>query len=99
MTRRSEVLDAVEPEPIVHMAPSMMEQLDAKPGDIVTVRSRRGEIDIRVRADGGVQNGMIFIPFCYAEAAVNLLTNDALDPFGKIAEVKFCAVSVERKSA
>ncbi|MAZ02627.1 MAG: formate dehydrogenase subunit alpha [Sneathiella sp.] len=99
MTRRSEVLDAVEPEPIVHMAPGMMEQLDAKPGDIVTVRSRRGEIDIRVRADGGVQNGMIFIPFCYAEAAVNLLTNDALDPFGKIAEVKFCAVNVERKSA
>ncbi|WP_339714391.1 formate dehydrogenase subunit alpha, partial [uncultured Sneathiella sp.] len=68
MTRRSEVLDAVEPEPIVHMAPGMMEQLNAKPGDIVTVRSRRGEIDIRVRADGGVQNGMVFIPFCYAEA-------------------------------
>ena len=99
MTRRSEVLDAVEPEPIVHMAPGMMEQLNAKPGDIVTVRSRRGEIDIRVRADGGVQNGMVFIPFCYAEAAVNLLTNDALDPFGKIAEVKFCAVNVERKFA
>ncbi|MCC3306540.1 formate dehydrogenase subunit alpha [Sneathiella sp. HT1-7] len=99
MTRRASVLDAVEPEPIVHMPPAMMEQLAAGPGDIVTVRSRRGEIDIRVRADGAVQNGMIFIPFCYAEAAVNLLTNDALDPFGKIAEVKFCAVSVKRKSA
>jgi formate dehydrogenase major subunit len=99
MTRRASVLDAVEPEPIVHMPPAMMEQLETNPGDIVTVRSRRGEIDIRVRADGAVQNGMIFIPFCYAEAAVNLLTNDALDPFGKIAEVKFCAVNVERKSA
>ncbi|WP_373086134.1 formate dehydrogenase subunit alpha [Sneathiella sp.] len=97
MTRRSEVLDAIEPEPIVHMAPGMMERLSVHPGDVVTVRSRRGEIDIRVRADGGVQNGMIFIPFCYAEAAVNLLTNDALDPFGKIAEVKFCAVHVEKK--
>ncbi len=99
MTRRSQVLDAVEPEPIVHMPPVMIEELGAKAGDLVTVRSRRGEIDIRVRADGAVQNGMIFIPFCYAEAAVNLLTNDALDPFGKIAEVKFCAVNVERKSA
>ncbi|MDF2365942.1 formate dehydrogenase subunit alpha [Sneathiella sp.] len=99
MTRRASVLDAVEPEPIVHMPPAMMEQLAARAGDLVTVRSRRGEIDIRVRADGAVQNGMIFIPFCYAEAAVNLLTNDALDPFGKIAEVKFCAVHVERKSA
>ncbi|WP_288901118.1 formate dehydrogenase subunit alpha [uncultured Sneathiella sp.] len=99
MTRRASVLDEIEPEPIVHMPPAMMEQLKARAGDLVTVRSRRGEIDIRVRADGAVQNGMIFIPFCYAEAAVNLLTNDALDPFGKIAEVKFCAVNVERKSA
>ncbi|MEH6527822.1 MAG: formate dehydrogenase subunit alpha [Sneathiella sp.] len=96
MTRRSEVLDAMEPEPIVHMPPGMMENLDVAPGDFVTVQSRRGEIDIKVRADGGVQNGMIFIPFCYAEAAANLLTNDALDPFGKIAEVKFCAVKVEK---
>ncbi|MEH6547269.1 MAG: molybdopterin-dependent oxidoreductase [Sneathiella sp.] len=96
MTRRSEVLDAIEPEPIVHMPPGMMENLDVAPGDFVTVQSRRGEIDIKVRADGGVQNGMIFIPFCYAEAAANLLTNDALDPFGKIAEVKFCAVKVEK---
>lgn len=98
MTRRSQVLDAVEPEPIVHMPPGMMEQLGAKPGDLVTVRSRRGEIDIKVRADGAVQSGMVFIPFCYAEAAANLLTNDALDPFGKIAEVKYCAVNVERKA-
>ncbi len=97
MTRRSEVLDAVEPEPIVHMPPGMMERMDVEPGDLVTVQSRRGKIDIKVRADGAVQNGMIFIPFCYAESAANLLTNDALDPFGKIAEVKFCAVQIEKK--
>jgi formate dehydrogenase major subunit len=39
---------------------------------------------------------MVFMPFCYAEAAVNLLTNPALDPFGKIPEFKFCAARVER---
>ena len=39
--------------------------------------------------------GLIFIPFCYAEAAANLLTNPALDPFGKIPEFKFCAAQVE----
>jgi len=98
MTRRSEVLDAIEPEPIVHMPPGMMESLNVLPGDLVTVQSRRGQLDIKVRADGGVQNGMIFIPFCYAEAAANLLTNDALDPFGKIAEVKYCAVNVQKKN-
>ncbi|NCF80411.1 MAG: hypothetical protein GWP74_02260, partial [Proteobacteria bacterium] len=45
--------------------------------------------------DGGVPEGMVFIPFCYAEAAANVLTNPALDPFGKIPEFKFCAAKVE----
>ncbi len=99
MTRRSEVLDAVEPEPIVHMPPAMLEDLDIQAGDLVTVRSRRGSINIRARSDGAIQKGMIFIPFCFAEAAANVLTNDALDPFGKIAEVKYCAVQVEKAQA
>jgi formate dehydrogenase major subunit len=47
-----------------------------------------------VRADPEVPVGMVFMPFCYAEAAVNLLTNPALDPAGKIPEFKFCAVRV-----
>jgi formate dehydrogenase major subunit len=37
---------------------------------------------------------MVFMPFCYAEAAANLLTNPALDPFGLIPEFKFCAARV-----
>ncbi|MBT4044818.1 MAG: hypothetical protein HOF11_15055, partial [Rhodospirillaceae bacterium] len=51
-------------------------------------------IQLRTRADAGVQQGTVFIPFCFAEAAANLLTNAALDPDGKIAEVKFCAVRI-----
>ncbi|MEP4190206.1 MAG: molybdopterin-dependent oxidoreductase, partial [Sneathiella sp.] len=96
MTRRSEVLDAVEPEPVVQMPPALFEELGIEPGDLVTVSSRRGSLNIKTRVDGAVQSGMVFIPFCYAEAAANILTNDALDPFGKIAEVKFCAVKVEK---
>jgi formate dehydrogenase major subunit len=38
---------------------------------------------------------MVFIPFCFAEAAANLLTNPQLDPMGKIPEFKFCACKVE----
>ena len=38
---------------------------------------------------------MVFIPFCYAEAAANILTNPQLDPFGKIPEFKYCAARVE----
>ena len=39
---------------------------------------------------------VIFIPFCYSEAAVNFLTNPALDPFGKIPELKFSAASLQK---
>jgi formate dehydrogenase major subunit len=40
--------------------------------------------------------GAVFIPFAYYEAAANLMTNAALDPFGKIPEFKYCAVAIER---
>ena len=95
ITRRATVLDALEPQAVAHLAPADIEALGLRPGDAVRVESRRGVLEIATRADAGVQHGTIFIPFCYAEAAANLLTNDALDPIGKIAETKFCAVKVE----
>jgi formate dehydrogenase major subunit len=95
MTRRATVLDNIEPEAMAHVAPSDLERWGLAAGQRIRVASRRGEIEITVRADSHVQPGMIFIPFCYAEAAANLLTNAALDPYGKIPEVKYCAVKVE----
>ena len=53
-------------------------------------------IELSARSDIGVPDGVIFIPFCYSEAAVNFLTNPALDPFGKIPELKFSAASLQR---
>ena len=64
------------------------------PGDAISVASRRGAVSLYARADGGTPRGTVFLPFCYYEAAANLLTNPALDPFGKIPEFKFCAVRV-----
>ena len=61
---------------------------------MIRLETRRGAIEVRVRADGDVPTGMAFMPFCYAEAAANLLTNPALDPAGKIPEFKFCAARV-----
>jgi formate dehydrogenase major subunit len=95
MTRRASVLDAVEPEPTVQMNPLDIARFGLSPGDMVRVASRRGTIDIKVRAEGGVAQGVVFIPFAYVEAAANLLTNPKLDPFGKIPEFKYCAVKVE----
>ncbi len=95
MTRRADNLDLLEPEAVAMMAPREMETMGFHPGDRIRVKTRRGEIEIKVRADRDVPQGMVFIPFCYAEAAANLLTNPALDPIGKIPEFKFCAAKVE----
>jgi formate dehydrogenase major subunit len=99
MTRRSGVLDAIEPEPVASIHPLDLAAIKAKPGDIVTVESRRGKISLFARMDEGTPRGAIFIPFCYYEAAANLLTNPVLDPFGKIPEFKYCAVRLTRGGA
>jgi formate dehydrogenase major subunit len=96
MTRRASVLDALEPRAVVSMHPLDLDAIGALPGDVVTVASRRGEIALAARADDGTPRGSVFIPFAFYEAAANLLTNPALDPFGKIAELKYCAVSVRK---
>ena len=95
ITRRASVLDSLEPEAVAHMAPADLERLGLSPGARVRLTSRRGAIELIARSDVGVHAGGVFVPFCFAEAAANLLTNDALDPYGKIAEVKYCAVKVE----
>jgi formate dehydrogenase major subunit len=94
MTRRSGALDAIEPEPVASLHPLDLEKVKVKPGEVLTVESRRGKISLYARADAGTPRGAVFIPFCYYEAAANLLTNPALDPFGKIPEFKYCAVKV-----
>jgi formate dehydrogenase major subunit len=94
MTRRATVLDAIEPVPVVSMHPEELERLGAEPGGTIRLRSRRGEITAYARADRGLSPGQVFLPFCYHEAAANLLTHDFLDPIAKIPEFKFCAVQV-----
>ncbi len=95
MTRRAQVLDALEPEAVASLSPGDLKDLGVTPGDLVRIRTRRGAIELKTRADGAVPDGMVFVPFCYAEAAANVLTNPALDPFGKIPEFKYCAARVE----
>ena len=95
MTRRSAVLDAVEPEANCSLHPKSLRKLGVSPGEMLRLSTRRGSIEIMARADRNVAEDMVFLPFAYVEAAANLLTNAALDPFGKIPEFKFCAVKVE----
>ena len=94
MTRRASVLDAIEPDPTALVHPLDLVAIGAKPGDVITITSRRGTVTLSARSDDSSPQGAIFVPFCYYEAAINKLTNPALDPFAKIPEFKYCAVRV-----
>ena len=95
MTRRASVLDALEPEAHVSLSPGDMHRMGIEAGAIVRVVTRRGAIELKARPDLAIAPGMVFIPFCYVEAAANILTNPQLDPMGKIPEFKYCAARVE----
>jgi len=96
MTRRTEILNQLEPIPVVSIHPHDLESLSAQGGNQIKISSRRGEIVVTARSDPDMQRGTVFMAFCYKEAAANLITNEALDPFGKIPELKYCAVNLER---
>ena len=95
MTRRATVLDAVEPEANCSLHPSTLRKMGLEPGDFVRLTTKRGSIEIMARADRAVSPDMVFLPFAYVEAAANILTNPAIDPYGKIPEFKYSAVRVE----
>ncbi|WP_299964813.1 formate dehydrogenase subunit alpha [uncultured Roseobacter sp.] len=96
MTRRSAVLDGLEPEANCSLHPSTLRKLGVAPGEHVQLTTKRGSISIMAREDRAVSPDMVFLPFAYVEAAANILTNPAVDPYGKIPEFKFSAVRVEK---
>ncbi|MFQ6551191.1 formate dehydrogenase subunit alpha [Aestuariibius insulae] len=95
MTRRASMLDALEPEANCSLHPRTLRKLGVEPGDLVRLTTRRGSIKVMARADRAVAEDNVFLPFAYVEASANLLTNPALDPYGKIPEFKYSAVRVE----
>ncbi|MEO0939279.1 MAG: formate dehydrogenase subunit alpha [Pseudomonadota bacterium] len=99
MTRRAKVLDAVEPEANCSLHPSTIRKLGIQAGDMVRLTTKRGSIEIMAREDRAVAPDMVFLPFAYVEAAANILTNPAVDPYGKIPEFKYSAVRVEAVQA
>jgi formate dehydrogenase major subunit len=96
MTRRSSVLDDLEPAAVATLNRQELVRIGAQAGDMIRIATRRGSIELLAREDAGVPVGVIFVPFCYSEAAVNQLTNPALDPVGKIPEFKFCAARIDQ---
>jgi formate dehydrogenase major subunit len=95
MTRRASRLAAIEPAPTASLSVAELARLGIAAGARIRLTTRRGTIELAARADDAVPAGAVFVPFAYAEAAANLLTNPALDPVAKIPEFKHCAVRVE----
>jgi len=96
MTRRSRTLDALVDHGHVEIHPEDAKQRGIADGDRIAVETRRGRIETEARLTERVPPGSIFVPFHFAEAAANVLTNDALDPVARIPEYKVCAARIER---
>ena len=96
MTRRSK-LDDIYPEALIEIHPDDAKNIGVASGEWVKVRSRRGEIEVKVLVTQRSQQGMVFLPFHFVEAAANILTLDARDPQAKIPDYKVCAVAVEKR--
>ena len=99
MTMRASILNSIEPEPYVHISKKDMKKNNLQQNDIVQLSTRRGKVDVKVRFDRMIPEGMVFMPFCFENAPVNLLTNQALDPDGKIPELKYCAAKINKVNA
>jgi len=96
MTMKSQGLNELAPECFVEISDKDADAYKIGDGDVLRISSRRGEIEARARISEQAVEGTVFIPFHYANAAANVLTNSALDPVAKIPEYKVCAVKLSR---
>jgi len=96
MTMKTDGLNERAPESFVEISRADAEHYDIKDGDYVTIASRRGAIKVRVAVSPKAVDGTVFIPFHFAKAAANKLTNAALDPISGIPEFKVCAVKIDK---
>ena len=96
MTGRCAGINDMAPIAEVEMNPADSSKIKVTNGELARISSRRGEIKARIKVTDRVQEGIVFIPFHYAEASANVLTVAALDPVAKIPEYKVCAVKVEK---
>ena len=99
MTMRSKVLNTIEPQPFVHLSRNEMKKNNFSHDETVELSTRRGKVEVKVRFDKMIPDGMVFMPFCFENAPANLLTNQALDPDGKIPELKYCAAKIAKLTA
>ncbi|MHA1480496.1 MAG: formate dehydrogenase subunit alpha [Candidatus Thorarchaeota archaeon] len=95
MSRRTPKLDAEVSEAYCQINPADAAKEKLRSGEMISLTTRRGRIEMVARITDQVPEGMLFVPFHFAEACVNILTNPALDPACGMPEYKVCAVKLE----
>ncbi len=98
MTMKTDGLNDCAPESFVEITRGDAQGMGIEDGERVTIVSRRGEIQARARISRKAVDGTVFIPFHFAQAAANKLTNAALDPICGIPELKVCAVKLSKSA-
>ncbi len=98
MTRRGTGLNRLYPELLAELNPDDAGRLGIGDGEMITLSSRRGTITVKAKLTERSGPGVVFVPFHFSEAAINVLTNSALDPTSKIPEYKVCSIKVEKAS-
>ena len=98
MTRKVKGLNDLMGESLIEINPKDAEKLGVADDEVVKISSRRGTISAKARLTKVSPEGVVYMNFHFAESAVNILTNAALDPVAKIPEYKVCAVRIEKKS-
>lgn len=96
MTGKTEGLNELTGDSYVELSPITASRYDLKTGDLVRIKSRRGEAIAAARVTDILEDEVVFMPFHFANGA-NLLTNSAMDAIAKIPELKVCAVSIEKE--
>ena len=95
MSRRSPTLNRVKPENVVDIHPNDAERYGIEDEDLVRIRSRRGEIEVKAQVTDDIKEGVIWTTPHFADASANRLTNDVLDERAKIPEYKAAAAEIE----
>ena len=96
MTGRVEGLMNISGHSYVELNPADAARLGAVNGDRVRITSRRGSVEAEARVTDIVAEGVLFMPFHFADGPANLLTNTVIDPTAKIPELKVCAARIEK---
>jgi len=96
MSRRVKGLDDLDGQELLRIHPEDAANLEIADGEMLSVSSRRGKIEVRAKVTDTCPTGVVSLTFHFAEAPTNVLTNAALDPVAKIPETKVCAVRIEK---